>query len=233
MNRAIVKAVLILVVVVAAGVMLGMLASRNSTAPPSPVAPVEPGSQHTQIKDPTNQPLRLPTPLPAVIRPKATNATPVELASANATTNVEPSVTATNLITDWEDRLDNILAGEEEDKVKSEKLLEIFPRLPAEGKEEIMRHLSNLVEDADYAPLGRYLVDATQPESVLDVLIQDVLNRPNSTKLPLLLEVAQQTDHAKAAEAKDLLELFLEEDNGTDWAKWKSKMDTWLKENPD
>ena len=38
---------------------------------------------------------------------------------------------------------------------------------------------------------------------------------------------------AKAREAKDLLELFLEEDYGADWTKWQTKMDEWLKANPD
>ena len=83
------------------------------------------------------------------------------------------------------------------------------------------------------APLGKLLTDSKLPEEVLDVLIVDVLNRPNSLKLPLLLEVARDTQHPKAAEAKDLLELYLEEDYGSDWNKWQAKMEQWLKENPD
>jgi len=232
MNRAILKAALILVVVVATGIVIGLLASRGPqrTAHESTDV-VETVASHSAPA--TNVVRRLPSASPTASRPSPTNSAVLTTPVASIETNAAPESTVTNLITDWEDRLDTILGGEEEDKVKSQKLLEIFPRLPPEGKEEIMRHLSNLVEDGDYAPLGKYLVDATQPESVLDVLIQDVLNRPNATKLPLLLEVAQQSNHAKAAEAKDLLELFLEEDNGSDWAKWKAKMDSWLKENPD
>jgi len=70
-------------------------------------------------------------------------------------------------------------------------------------------------------------------EAVLDVLLADALNRPNSLKLPLLLEVARQPDHPKAGEAKDLLELFLEEDHGKDWGQWQAKLEQWLKDNPD
>jgi len=54
------------------------------------------------------------------------------------------------------------------------------------------------------------------PETVLDVLMADALNRPNGVKLPLLLEVAQNPDNAKAGEAKDLLELYLDGDYGSD-----------------
>jgi len=56
------------------------------------------------------------------------------------------------------------------------------------------------------------------------------LNRPNSVKLPQLLQVTQNPDHPKADEAKDLIELYLDED---DPAKWPDKMQQWLKENPD
>jgi hypothetical protein len=231
MNRAILRAVVILVVVVGAGVMLGMLASRGPH-PRKPSVPEEVAP--TVAENPaTNAVRRVPFAPPVATRPRGTNSVSNHLIAVELGTNTPPDLAVTNLITDWEDRLDTVLGGDEDDKVKSQKLLEIFPNLPPDGKEEIMRHLSNLVEDGDYAQLGKYLVDVSQPEAVLDVLIQDVLNRPNATKLPLLLEVAQQPDHPKSSEAKDLLELFLEEDYGSDWAKWKSKMENWLKENPD
>ena len=61
----------------------------------------------------------------------------------------------------------------------------------------------------------------------------DALNRPNSVKLPVLLQVAQESDNPKASEAKDLLELYLDEDYGTDWNQWQTKLQAWLKDNPD
>ena len=48
-------------------------------------------------------------------------------------------------------------------------------------------------------------------DAVLDVLLEDVFNRPNSVKLPLLLTVARDPQNPKASEAKDVLELFLEQ----------------------
>ena len=65
------------------------------------------------------------------------------------------------------------------------------------------------------------------------VLIADLLNSPNATKLPLLLEVAKDPQHPKAVEAKDLLELYLEEDYGQNWEQWQAKTEKWLKDNPD
>jgi hypothetical protein len=112
-------------------------------------------------------------------------------------------------------------------------MLEMFPQLSPEAQEEVAHHLSNLVPDEEYAPLGNYLTNAALPEAVLDVFLEDVFNRPNSVKLPRLLEIASNPQHPKAAESKDVLELFLEEDYGTDWNKWRTKMDEWLKNNPD
>ena len=143
------------------------------------------------------------------------------------------STVATNLVTGWEDKVDEILGSDSSDPDKARQMLEIFPTLPEDGQEEIARHLSNLVPDQDFGLMRTYLTNADLPENVLDVLLDDVLNRPNSLKLPALLEVARSAQHPKAAEAKDFLELFLEEDYGADWNKWQAGMEQWLKDNPD
>ena len=151
--------------------------------------------------------------------------------------SLQPQTTGTvavaNLITNWEERLDEILSGKEDEDQKARQLLEIFPRLPADGQEEIAQHLSNLISDEHYPSLGQYLTNATLPESVLDVLLADALNRPNKLKLPALVEVARDAANPKASEARDLLELYLEEDYGDDWTTWQKKVDQWLKDNPD
>ena len=143
------------------------------------------------------------------------------------------SSTTTNLITDWEEKVDDILGSDKSDPDKARQMLEMFPQLPADGQEEVARHLSNLVSDTDYGAMRAYLTNASLPAAVLDILLGDVLNRPNSLKLPALLDVARTSQHPKAGEAKDFLELFLEEDYANDWDKWQAKMDEWLKANPD
>jgi hypothetical protein len=157
---------------------------------------------------------------------------PVETITKQSAPYVTPDLT-TGLITNWEDKVDEIISPEGEDSEKVKRLLGMFPRLPEDGQVEVAQHLSNLVPDENYEPLGKLLKDAKMPEAVLDVLLADLLNRPNSVKLPAILEVASNPQHAKASESKDLLELFLEEDYGADWPKWQAKMDEWLKENPD
>lgn len=150
--------------------------------------------------------------------------------TARMATNSSSAPGTTNLFVDWEDKLDDILASEEDDTNKVSQLFAIFQRLPEDGQEEVAQHLSNLVANENYAPLGQLLQNAKLPESVLDVLMGDALNRPNSVKLPLLLDIARNSDHPKADEAKDLIGLYLDED---DPAKWPQKLQEWLKENPD
>lgn len=146
---------------------------------------------------------------------------------------VTGTVAAVNLITNWEDRLDEILSGKDDEDEKAKSMLKMFPRLPPEGQEEVAQHLSNLVSDEQYPALGQYLTNSSLPEPVLDVLLSDALNRPNKLKLPILVGVARDPANPKAAEAKDLLELYLEEDYGTDWSTWQQKVDEWLTNNPD
>jgi len=138
-----------------------------------------------------------------------------------------------DLITNWEDRVDEILTSSVPEADKARKMLEMFPRLPEGGQVEVAQHLANLVSDQDYPSLGRFLTNSALPEPVLDVLVADVLNRPNSVKLPALLGVARDPQNPKAGEAKDILQLFLEEDYGADWNTWQAKVDQWLKDNPD
>jgi hypothetical protein len=136
------------------------------------------------------------------------------------------------VIADWDDKINDILGPEGDEKDKANKLIELFPHLPPEGQEEVAHHLSNLVADEDYA-LSNFVTNSALPEAVLDVFVEDVFNRPNAIKLPLLLDIAQDPQHPRAGEAKDVLELFLEEDFGSDWTKWHAKMEQWLKDNPD
>jgi hypothetical protein len=137
------------------------------------------------------------------------------------------------VVTNWEDKVDEILGAEVEDPEKAKRMVDLFPSVPEDGQVELAQHMSNLVPDENYASLAQYLTNAAYSEQVLDVLLADVLNRPNGIKLPALVDVASNPQHPKAGEAKDILELFLEQDYGTDWATWKTKVDQWLKDNPD
>lgn len=210
----------ILAGIVAVGLLVGWWGSRGTTSSPTMPPAATPSSAPSSDSRP-----------PVLGAESNSPAETTVTASPNAApANPAATVTATNLIADWEDRLDEILGSDEDETNKVKDLIAVFPRLPEEGQTEVAQHLSNLVSDEAYAPLGQLLQNTKLPDSVLDVLMSDVLNRPNSLKLPQLLQLAQNPDHPKADEAKDLIELYLDED---DPAKWPDKMQQWLKDNPD
>ena len=216
------KIVAIAVVVIALGVIYGLVSTkpkgdRTSTSTDSSTSATANAPQET---------IR-PVPIPKPIVDKTQQSVSIVQRPGPAP---QPK---TNGIPDWEEKIENILTSEIPDNEKAKKMLELFPQLSSEAQEEVAHHLSNLVPDEEYAPLGNYLTNSALPEAVLEVLLEDVFNRPNSLKLPILLAVARDSQHPKASEAKDVLELFLEEDYGNDWAKWQAKMDVWLKDNPD
>ena len=225
----ILKVLGVLAAIVVVGIAIGWIATRGTSGNMPP-----PKTEPTAQTNLTNPPL-----VAAVVRttghptPLSTNSQPEHPLAENPNhpTGILPP--NTTVITNWEDKLDDILGSETDDTNKVKELFQMFPRLPEDGQVEIAQHLSNLVEDEDYAPLGELLKNAKLSEDVLDILMADVLNRPNAVKLPMFLELAKNPEHAKAEEAKDLLELYLDEDDGTDWIKWRDKMNEWLKENPD
>ncbi|HVV00947.1 MAG TPA: hypothetical protein VHH88_06265 [Verrucomicrobiae bacterium] len=155
-------------------------------------------------------------------------------AGATSATNGRAGMVSTNFIPNWEDKVDEILVStdtEDIDKVKQ--MAAMFPNLSPDAQEEVAHHLSNLTPDEDYTPLAQFLTNSTLSADVLDVFFEDVLNRPNSIKLPLLLQIAEEPKHPDAAEAKDVLALFLENDYGNDWPTWQTQLQQWLHDNPD
>ncbi len=135
-------------------------------------------------------------------------------------------------VTNWSDRVDTILASDVSESDKVQQFLEMFPALPVEGQEAVANHLSNLLPNEQYGQMAQFVTNAALPPGVLDILLRDALNRPNSLKLPVLLDVARNPQHPNAAQAKDALVTMLGEDDGDDWAKWEAKVNDWLKENP-
>jgi hypothetical protein len=225
-----VKVLGLLAAVILIGVLLGHLGTGGSKAPKPPpgAAPV---AGDTGATAPTTSAGTIPS---VAVPPKGSSDPRPRPPRANAAAPASPAAALpANVITNWEDKVDEILDlnVKEADKVKE--MIAIFPRLPEDGQIEVAQHISNLAEDEDYAPVGAMLTNASLPEEVLDVLFSDALNRPNSIKLPLMLEVSRNEQNPKSGEARDILELFLEEDYGTDWGKWQAKLQEWLKENPD
>ena len=222
--------VVVVAVIIAVGVGVGLLAGHGSGGP------VPPATQTQANPEPHPAPAAVTHPSP-VSQPPIVDAKPIvtiEPAPIVQTSNI--TLAATNAAitdTNWEEKIDDIVGSDEPDTNKVKQLFALFPKLPEDGQEEAAQHLSNLVDDDDYSQLGDLLKNDKLPEGVLDELLADALNRPNGTKLPLLLDVASDSNHAKKDEAKDLLELYLGEDYGDDWNSWGQHMTNWMQQNPD
>jgi hypothetical protein len=225
--------------IVAAVVVIGVAVGWFGAGTVDTKLPNQPnGGSQTSINPPPNRTSPSENPKRDTTKPSAPSQPSITQQNASAPIKPNPQVPAPppgGYITNWDDRIETILNSDGNESEKSKQMIAMYPQLPEEGKVEVVQHLSNLLDDKDYkgSGMGDWLKDPATPEEVLDALMADVLNRPNATKLPLLLEVAKDPQHPKAEEAKDLLELYLEDDYGKDWTKWQAKTDEWLKQNPD
>jgi hypothetical protein len=228
MRSKILLVVVAIVAILGIGVGIAFLAAHGPSQSPPGTTPIvdnstpQPPAAPVHIAKPAQNPTQeaapvITVPVVPIIHP----------GNSNALANTSGSDT------NWEEKIDDIVGSDDPDTNKVQKLYALFPKLPPDGQEEAAQHLSNLVDDEDYAPLGEMLKNDKLPEGVLDELLADLLNRPNSLKLPLLLDLAGNPNHVKHDESKDLLELYLGEDYGDDWNSWKTHMTNWLQQNPD
>jgi len=227
----VVFAVVAVLAILFGGRQLGWFGGKASSSS-GPVAGTSTSGEAEGPSQPTTVSVTPAPPAPAApsVTPAVPAPSPRPAAVAAAPTTQAP---ATGLITDWEQRIDTLLTTAGDESAKSKELLSLLPNLPEDGQVEAAQHLSNLLADEDFKLLTPTLTNAAMPEAVLDVLMTDVLNRPNGLKLTALLDVARVPNHPKAEEARDILEVYVDENFGENWAGWQSAIDKWLKENPD
>ncbi len=131
----------------------------------------------------------------------------------------------------WEQNLDNILLSDDNENGKADKILALMPYTPAEHREELAQHLVNMVMDDHYEGTSNLLMNTTTSTNVAEVLMNDLLNRNNNLKLNTLVKIMETPEHPMAANAKEMLELFVQEDHGTNFVEWEQAVANWLKEN--
>jgi hypothetical protein len=204
----------ILALAIVAGGLIGWWASRNTNSattsqpspPPAPIAtaPVE------------------PTPIPKAVTNADVSAPPEVASNTNA---FDPAL--------WDEKLDEILGDADDDTDrKARQLLDMMDKVSVEAQTEIAGHIVNLVDDKDFSErAAKYLTNADVPEAVSSIFMDDLYNRDEEMKLPLILAVARNDKHALKDEAKDLLELYVEEDYGTNWNQWEEATKKYLKEH--
>jgi hypothetical protein len=131
----------------------------------------------------------------------------------------------------WDQKLDGILLGAGEPSDKADSILALLKVSPADAQPELAQHLINMAQDDHYDGVAGLLTNATTQTAVSTILMNDLLNRRNTLKLPMLLAIARNDDHPLKDQAKDMLELFLQADYGADWNQWSSAVDNWLQAN--
>lgn len=181
--------------------------------------------------------LQAPPPPPATL-PVAAAATPapsldpfpaaVHPVSAVAATPA-PFVLPNGEIPAWEALIDQILRSNVSEAEMAQMLINILPTLPEDGQIEAANHITNLLPDADYNSVRPLLLNASLPESVLSVFFTDLMNRDDPVKLNTFLDIAQMPNHPFHDEALSDLQIYVGDDYGTDWTKWKAGVAQYLK----
>jgi hypothetical protein len=214
-----VKVLRVLVVLALAGgvgIFIGWMKSRDgdvqpivvpvaTTPPPTPAAPM--AMAEVQPPPPTG-PIRLTRHKPDHPSPPTEN------------------------FPEWEKQLDDVLLSDADVNTKADKILAMIPTAPTNAQVELSQHLVNMVQDDHYDGAASLLTNAVTPAAVSTVLMNDLLNRNNTLKLPMLLAVARDDEHPLKDQAREMLELLIQEDNGTNWDQWGTSIDTWLQNNP-
>jgi hypothetical protein len=133
----------------------------------------------------------------------------------------------------WELSINKLLDSDDENNKVAAELAAILPTLPLEGQVEAVQHMVNLTEDDKYSVASSMLLNpGTHPE-LREVLLADVLDRPNSMKLPVLLAVMAVPGHPLLAEAHRNLREVVGSDFGMNASAWSGPVQSLLAREAD
>lgn len=176
-----------------------------------------------------------PGPVESTLPPPSPSSAPApKISQSDAAVAPPKPAPAPSELAEWELKIDSVLRANPDNSdaansATAQMLINLLPTLPAEGQTEAAQHISNLLTDQEYNKVLSIVKNPTMPEDVLDVFVTDLMNREDVVKLPTLLEIAKIPNHPHHEEAATDLQIFLDEDYGTDWAKWDAAMKAYLK----
>jgi hypothetical protein len=184
--------------------------------------------------------LLLPSPPPPA---KATAPRQASAAAAAATTSVDPGsvITATFSgplglasapapVVAWEDRLDQLLTAETDAATTVRGLVSSMRQLPPEAQEQYAAHAVNLCGDGQFGLLGEIYLNVQTPQAVTETIFSDLLNRPDTIKLPLLAKTLRNAAHPMAGKAEEILRTYIALEPGTIPPNgWEQAVDAYLK----
>lgn len=129
-----------------------------------------------------------------------------------------PKVDPETALKRWEDRL--ALYCDEGAEARAAKtpvtleeqveMRELFSALAPEAKNENINHAVNLLPDEAFAVLNGILFDLTQPPEVIAVVFNDLLNRDESIKNPVMEEIVKNKAHPMYVESARILDIVKE-----------------------
>ena len=185
--------------------------------------------------------LLLPSPPPPA---KATAPRQASAAAAAAITSADPgsAITATSSgplglasapapVVAWEDRLDQLLTAETDNATTVRGLVSSMRQLPPEAQEQYAAHAVNLCGDGQFGLLGEIYLNAQTPQAVTETIFSDLLNRPDTIKLPLLAKTLRNAAHPMAGRAEEILRTYIALEPGTIPPNgWEQAVDAYLKQ---
>ncbi|MFZ4484011.1 MAG: hypothetical protein ACOYOL_08540 [Chthoniobacterales bacterium] len=185
--------------------------------------------------------LLLPSPPPPA---KATVPRQASAAAAAAITSADPgsAITATSSgplglasapapVVAWEDRLDQLLTAETDNATTVRGLVSSMLQLPPEAQEQYAAHAVNLCGDEQFGLLGEIYLNAQTPQAVTETIFSDLLNRPDTIKLPLLAKTLRNAAHPMAGGAEEILRTYIALEPGTIPPNgWDQAVDAYLKQ---
>lgn len=101
----------------------------------------------------------------------------------------------------WNEPCEREITAEE-----MEEFAEAFRRIPDARKEEEIHHALNMIPDKNIFLLTGILFDKTQDEETMGAVFNDIVNRDESIKLPILRMVMEDETHPNRAEAAQILD---------------------------
>ena len=91
----------------------------------------------------------------------------------------------------------------------------MFRKVPSARKEECLQRALNLVPDENVMLLAGILMDKTQPKELIELVYNDVLNREEEVKKPILQQIFQDKTHPCWADTAWILDSTGETPNGS------------------
>ena len=132
---------------------------------------------------------------------------------------------------EWQKTISSLLKSDAEPKETVKSIAVILPSLPVDYQISAAQHMVNLSADENYSVVEASYFNAAISEAARRVILEDLMTRPNSLKLPLLLKTLRQYGHPMRSESLANLQVLTGRNEGDDPIFWDSVVHAVLHEN--